>query len=71
MSRHTDMFTISHSSPKTATSVALPVSLCSRQMKPSAASATAFTGSSASTKSFNSGESSGNLRRAMFTWASS
>ena len=52
-------------------SVALPESLCNRHTKPSAASAVAFTGSRASTKSFNCGESSGALRRAMLTSASS
>lgn len=52
-------------------SVALPESLCRRQTKPADWSATAFTGSRASTKSFNCGESNGALRRAMLTWASS
>ncbi len=69
-SRHTDMLTISHGSPRTGASVALPEVLCNRQRKPSEASATAFTGSSPSTKSFNCGESSGYLSRAMLTWAS-
>jgi hypothetical protein len=71
LSRHTDMLMISQRSPKTGMSVASPPSDCRRQTKPSAASASALTGSRWSTKSFNSGESSGNLRRAMFTWASS
>lgn len=71
VSRHTDMLTISHASPKTSMPVASPSSDWSRQTNPSAASASALTGSSASTKSFNSGESRGNLRRAMLTWASS
>lgn len=71
VSRHTDMFTISQSSPKTGTSVAFPESERSRHTNPSARSATAFTGSSPSTKSFNCVESSGNLSRAMFTCANS
>ena len=58
----------SHSNPRIA--VALPSSVCSRQMNPGAASAAALTGSSAATKSASSGLSSGARSRAMFTCAS-
>lgn len=71
VSRHTDMFTSSHASSKIRMSVASPVSPLRRHTNPSDASATAFTGSSPSAKSLSCSESSGAVRRPMFTWASS
>jgi hypothetical protein len=58
------------SSSNTRTAVASPSSVCSRQTKPGAASASAFTGSSASTKPASAGSVSGATGRATLTWAS-
>ena len=57
----------SHSKARTA--VALPSSVCSRQMNPGAASATAFTGSSAAMKPASAWLSTGASSRPILTWA--
>src|SRR5665647_179274 len=49
--------------------MALPLSSCSRQTKPSIASARAFTRATLSTNSAMRGSSSGYLIRAMLNWA--
>ena len=68
----TDMFTSTpalpaRSHPKACTAVALPSSVCSRQTKPGASSAAAFTESRAATKSASCALSSGASSRPMFT----
>ena len=72
---HTDMLTRTPALParshsNACTDVALPSSVCSRQTNPGAASAAAFTGSRAATKSASSGLSRGSRIRATFTCAS-
>ena len=64
------MFTTSRSSPKALIEVASPPSSSfSLQTNPGAASAAAFTGSSAATNSASNGESTGSRGRAMFSCA--